>query len=50
MILKEVDKARLAKVLDILKNLNLKFPNAEINKRTGEEAGNISNYLGNHIL
>jgi transcriptional regulator with XRE-family HTH domain len=49
MILKEADKLRLAKVLEILEALNLKFPNAEIKKRTGVDEGNISKYLKGKI-
>lgn len=49
MILKEADKIRLAKVLEVLEPLNLKFPNAEINKRIGVDEGNISKYLKGKI-
>ena len=44
-ILKDVDKQRLAEVLQVIESLHMKFPNAEIHKKLNEDPGNISSYL-----
>ena len=49
MILKEADKSRLAQVTEVLSKLNLKFPVAEIARRTGEDKGNVSKMLNGKL-
>ena len=49
MILKEADKARLAEVTEVLNKLKLKFPVAEIARKTGEDKGNVSKILNGKL-
>lgn len=42
---KEIDKARLAKVTEVIEALDMKFPVAEISRLTGKNEGNVSRYI-----